>query len=55
MLKNTSYKSSNSEAYNKLFNLPELIDSIRIFHSTAIGPDKIHYEFLKQLPKEYSL
>ena len=43
---------NNSLAYNKLFPLPELMDSIKISHRTDFGPDEILYQFLKQLPKE---
>ena len=30
--------------------LSELTDCIMKFHNTAVGPDEIHYEFLKKLP-----
>lgn len=46
------FKSNNSEAYNKQFTLLERMDSIKNSNSTAVGPDEIHYKFLKQLPKE---
>ena len=35
-----------------MFTLPELMEFIKKSHSTAVGPDKIHYEFLKQLSKK---
>ena len=45
------FKSNNSEDYNKPFTLSELTDSILKSHNTAVGPDEIHYEFLKKLPE----
>lgn len=44
--------SDNHETYNELISLEELINSIKKSHNTAVGPDKIHNEFLKQLPEE---
>ena len=44
------FKSTNLEDYNKPFTLTELKESITRSHNTAVGPDEIHYEFLKQLP-----
>ena len=45
-----NFRSNNLEDYNQLFSLSELIDCIMKSHNTAVGPDEIHYEFLKQLP-----
>ena len=45
-----NFKSNNIEDYNQPFSLSELTDSIMISHDTAVGPDEIHYEFLKHLP-----
>ena len=45
-----NFKSNNLEDYNQPFSLSELTDCIRKSHNTAVGPDEIHYEFLKQLP-----
>ena len=45
-----NFKSNNLEDYNRPFSLSELTDCIMKSHSTAVGPDEIHYEFLKKLP-----
>ena len=45
-----NFKSNNLEDYNQPFSLSELTDSIMKSHDTAVGPDEIHYEFLKHLP-----
>ena len=45
-----NFKSNNLEDYNRPFSLSELTDCIMKSHNTAVGPDEIHYEFLKQLP-----
>ena len=45
-----NFKSNNVEDYNQPFSLSELTDSIMKSHNTAVDPDEIHYEFLKQLP-----
>ena len=47
-----NFKSNNLEDYNQPFflSLSELTDCIMKFHNTAVSPDEIHYEFLKQLP-----
>ena len=45
-----NFKSNNLEDYNQPFSLSELTDCIMKSHDTAVGPDEIHYEFLKQLP-----
>ena len=45
-----NFKSNNLEDYNQPFSLSELADCIMKSHNTAVGPDEIHYEFLKQLP-----
>ena len=49
------FKSNNLETYNKLFTLPELMNSIKNSLSTAVGSDKIHYEYLNQLSKEFMM
>ena len=38
------------EKYNKKFSIKELSAALRKSHDTAPGPDKIHYQFIKQLP-----
>ena len=45
-----NFKSNNLEDYNQPFSLSELTDCIMKSHNTAVGPDEIHYEYLKQLP-----
>ena len=45
-----NFKSNSLEDYNHPFSLSELTDSIMKSHDTAVGPDQIHYEFLKHLP-----
>ena len=44
-----NFKSKKLEQYNNLFSLKELKDSIKRSHNTAVGPDEVHYEFLRQL------
>ena len=51
-LEKKKFSSNNSEEYNKPFTLTELMDSIKKSNNSAVGPDEIHYEFLKQLPDE---
>ena len=48
-----NFKSNNLEDYNQPFSLSKLTDCIVKSHNTAVGPDEIHYEFLKQLPSCY--
>ena len=43
-----NFKSNNLEDYNRPFSLSELTDCIMKSHDTAVGPDEIHYEFLKK-------
>ena len=47
-----NFKSNNDEDYNKPFSLSELLDSLDKCHDTAVGPDLIHYQLLKHLPKK---
>ena len=46
------FSLNNSEEYNKLFTQTELVDSIKKSNHSAVGPDEVHNEFLKQLPDE---
>ena len=46
-----NFNSYNSELYNKPFSLREQEDSLHKEHDTAPGPDDIHYQILKHLPK----
>ena len=48
---NLNFKSLNGEKYNDLFNVQELKEAIEKSHDTATGPDEIHYQMLKHLPK----
>ena len=50
--KKIKFSSNNSEEYNKPFTLTELVDSIKKSNHSAVGPCKVHNEFLKQLPNE---
>ena len=45
------FQSKNTETYNQPFSVVELKESLNNAHNTAVGPDKIHYQFLKELPK----
>ena len=49
-----SFQSNNQESYNTYFNIYELKQALDKANDTAIGPDEIHYQFLKHLPKESS-
>ena len=44
------FKSEDTESYNGFFTLQELKKDSQKFHNTAVGPDEIHFEFLRQLP-----
>ena len=37
----TTFKSNYSEAYNELFILPKLMDSLKKFHNSAFAPNEI--------------
>ena len=50
--KKLNFKSNNAETYNQLFSLTELHDSLDKSNDTAVGPDNIHYQLLKHLPKK---
>ena len=45
-----SFRSQNDEVYNEVFTLCEFQLALRRSHDTAVGPDSIHYCFLKHLP-----
>ena len=47
-----NFGSTNREHYNSLFSLVELKESINKSHDTAVGPDDIHYQFLKHMPDD---
>jgi len=44
-----SFRSDNSEDYNSIFSLEELISALGRAHDTASGPDNVHYQLLKHL------
>ena len=44
-----NFKTNNLEKYNLPFTPAELKEAIQTSHNTAVGPDEIHYEFLKHL------
>ena len=46
-----AFNSDNTEAYNSLFTIAELRDAISSTGTTAVGPDKLHYTFFRQLPE----
>ena len=41
-----------SENYNVPFTIRELCDALKKSHDTATGPDEIHYQLLKHLPRD---
>ena len=47
-----NFKSGNTESYYELFSLSEQKEAIQKSHNTAVSPDEIHYEFLRQLPSK---
>ena len=46
------FDTDNSENYNVLFTIRELCDVLKKSHDTATGPDEIHYQLLKHLPRD---
>ena len=44
--------TDNSENYNVLFTIRELCDALKKSHDIATGPDEIHYQLLKHLPRD---
>ena len=49
---NLDFDTDNSENYNLPFTISELCDALKKSHDTATGPDKIHYQLLKHLPRD---
>ena len=45
------FQSKNTETYNQPFSIAELKESLNKAYNTAAGPNKIHYQFLKELPE----
>ena len=46
-----AFMSDNTEKYNELFTALELREAISSTGNTSVGPDQIHYAFLRQLPE----
>ena len=46
-----NFNSNNSEKFNQLFIPEELQEVVKTSHNTEVGPDEIHYNFLKHRPK----
>ena len=46
-----NFKTNNSEKYNLPFTPAKFKETIQTSHNTAVGPDEIHYVFLKHLTK----
>ena len=46
------FDTDNSENYNVRFTIRELCDALKKSHDTATGPDEIHYQLLKHLPRD---
>ena len=46
------FDTDNSENYNVPFTITELCDALKKSHDTATGPDEIHYQLLKHLPRD---
>ena len=45
------FQNKNTKSYNQLFSTAELKESLNKTRNTAVGPDKIRYQFLKELPE----
>ena len=48
-----AFVSDNTEVYNSLFTLPELEDAINSAGNTSVGPDRLHYNFFRNLPQYF--
>ena len=45
------FQSQNTESCNQSFSTAELKEFLNKAHNTAVGPDKINNQFLKELPE----
>jgi potassium voltage-gated channel Eag-related subfamily H protein 8 len=45
------FTSENNECYNEPFTYDEMLQSLEKSHDTAVGPDQIHYQLIKHLPR----
>ena len=50
--KSCSFPEDDGKDYNLPFNMNELIDAILKSNNSAPGPDEIHYQIIRHLPKE---
>ena len=50
--KHIDFDTDNSENYNIPFTIRELCDALKKSHDTATGPDEIHYQLLKHMPRD---
>ena len=46
-----SFDSDESQSYNAVFPMCELLNAIDSSGSTAVGPDDIHYDFIRHMSK----
>lgn len=51
-LNKTEHASNHDEVYNSKFTLGELRSALSSSGSTSVGPDGVHYDFLKHLPSD---
>ena len=47
----SNFKINSAENYNQLFSSTERKESLNKVNNTAVGSDKIYYQFPKELPK----
>ena len=47
-----NFTSTNDKCITKQFSMRELLDSLTKAHDTAVGPDAIHDQILKQMPHQ---
>ena len=45
------FQNKNTKSYNQPFSTAERKESLNNVQNTAVGLDKIHYQFLKELPE----
>ena len=45
------FDTDNSENYNVQFTIREHCDALKKSHDTSTGPDEIHYQLLKHIPR----
>ena len=47
-----NFDTDKSENCNVQFTIRELCDALKKSHDIAIGPDEIHYQLVKHLPRD---